>query len=204
MAFIQTVPVDEASGDVRAMYQRRQEMIGYVPNFAKVFSRGPQVFAAWEVLISGIRQNLDARRYELVTLAAARALKSSYCMLAHGTILRDQFYSEKHLAAIAQDYADSDLEPADVAMMAFAERVVFNASDIREAEVQELRTHGFTDDQIFGVAAAAAARCFLSKLVDALGAQPDSDYERLERDLKRVLTPGRTISKESVERVPGS
>jgi uncharacterized peroxidase-related enzyme len=201
MAFIRTIPVDEATGDVRAMYERTQASVGYVPNYAKVFSHRPQVMAAWSALLASIRGNLDPRQYELITLAAARAMQSSYCMLAHGTVLRQKFYSAPQLTKIASDFARADLTPADVAMMAFAERVARDAAAITDAEVRALREHGFTDAQVFDIAAAAAARCFFSKVVDALGALPDAAYAGLEDDLKRELIPGRPISQETPERV---
>jgi len=202
MAFIRTVPVDEATGDVRAMYERTQASLGYVPNYAKVFSHRPQVMAAWSALLASIRGNLEPRQYELITLAAARAMQCSYCMLAHGTVLRQKFYSAPQLTKIAADFARADLTPADVAMMAFAERVVRDATAITDAEVGALREHGFPDAQVFDIAAAAAARCFFSKVVDALGALPDAAYAGLEDDLKRELTGGsRPISRETPERV---
>ena len=202
MAFLHTVPVDRAEGDVRAMYEKTQASLGYVPNYAKAFSHRPEVMAAWSALLASISGNLDRRRYELVTLAAARGLRSSYCMLAHGSILRKQFYTAEQLAAIADTPATAgDLAPADAAMMAFAEKVARDASAITETDVRALREHGLSDAEIFDVAAAAAARCFFSKLLDALGAEPDAAYESLEDELKRRLTPGRPISRETPERI---
>jgi uncharacterized peroxidase-related enzyme len=201
MAFVRTVPVDQAQDDVRAMYEKTQAAVGYVPNYAKIFSHRPAVMAAWSGLLASIRGNLDSRRYELITLAAARALRSSYCMLAHGSVLRERFYSAAQLAAIADDRAASGLSAAEVAMMAFAEQVARDASAVTEADVQALRAHGFADAEIFDVAAAAAARCFFSKLLDALGAEPDAAYEGLESELRRRLTPGRPISRQAPERL---
>jgi uncharacterized peroxidase-related enzyme len=202
MAFIQTIPVDQATGEVRALYERTQASLGYVPNYAKVFSHRPPVMAAWSALLASIRGNLEPRQYELITLAAARALRSSYCLLAHGAVLREKFYSAPRMTEIAADFAHANLTPADVAMMAFAERLARDATGITDAEVRALREHGFTDAQIFDIAAAAAARCFFSKLLDALGALPDAAYAELEDDLKRELTRGRPISRETPERLP--
>ncbi|HWC02770.1 MAG TPA: peroxidase-related enzyme [Methylomirabilota bacterium] len=202
MAFIGTVPVDEAEGDVRALYEGSQARLGYVPNYAKIFSHRPQVMAAWSALLASIRGNLDPRQYELITLAAARALQSSYCMLAHGAVLRERFYPAAQLTAIAADFARAGLAPSDVAAMTFAEKVARDAGAISDADVHSLREHGFTDAQVFDIAAAAAARCFFSKLLDALGAPPDAVFGQLEDDLKRALTQGRPISAESPERIP--
>jgi alkylhydroperoxidase family enzyme len=80
------------------------------------------------------------------------------------------------MVAIAEDYTAAQLGPADIAIMAFAEKVVRDASAITGADVQALRDHGLSDGDIFDVAAAAATRCFFSKLRDAVGAEPDSAH----------------------------
>ena len=202
MTFIDTVSPDQASGDVRTMYERYQATQGYVPNAVKVFSHRPTVMDRWNALLSSIRGNIDPRRYELVTLAAARALRSSYCMLAHGAVLTRDFYSAKQLTAIAANLPTAELTPAEAAMMAFADKLVRDASAITEDDVKSLRAHGLSDAEIFDVAATAAVRCFFSKLLDALGAQPDSAYEAMDSTLKRELTPGRRISADDVDRLP--
>ena len=53
---------------------------------------------------------------------------------------------------------------------------------------------GLSDDEIVDVALAAAARCFFSKALDALGVQPDSEYLQLDDDLRGALTVGRPIA----------
>lgn len=202
MAFIETIPVYQAIGDVRAMYQRYENSLGYVPNYAKLFSQHPQVMDTWSDLLASIRSRMDPRRYELVTLAAAGALRSSYCSLAHGTILRQKFYTPEELAAIVGDYTTAGLAPAEVAMIAFASQMIWDATTITAADVDELRRYGFTDAEIFDVAATAAARSFFSKLLDALGAEPDAAYLQLENGLRQQLTVGRPISQAPVERLP--
>jgi uncharacterized peroxidase-related enzyme len=204
MAFISTVPVDQAAGEVKAMYEQSERDLGYVSNFAKVFSHRPAVFAAWRGLLGTIRPSLDPRRYELITLAAARALQSSYCALAHGAVLRKQFYSTVQLSAIADDPAATDLAPGEIAMMRFAEKISRDASSITQDDVQALRDHGFTDTEIFDIAAAAAARCFFSKLLDALGAEADAAYLGMEEDLRQRLTVGRAISRVPDQHLPAS
>ena len=204
MTFITTIPVDQATDDVRAMYEQYRVNPGYVPNYAKAFSHRPQVMAAWSNLIGSISSTMDPRRYELVTLAAAGALRGSYCMLAHGTTLRRRFYAPAQLTRIAQDYTDAGLEPAEVAMMAFAEQIARDAAAITEGDLQVLRDHGFADAEIFDIAAAASARCFFVKLLDALGVEPDAAYLELEDELREQLLIGRPISQATTEQLPAS
>ena len=197
MSFIRTIPVTEATGEVRRMYEQNQARHGYVPNYAKTFSLRPHVLDAWAQLQKSIRSTMSARRYELVTLAAARALRCSYCALAHGKVLEGQFFSTEELTGIALETEGATLEPAEAAVMAFAEKVARQAEAMTPEDVEILRRHGLEDGEIFDVAAAAAARCFFSKLIDALGAEPDRSYEALSPGLRSALTVGRPISRES-------
>jgi uncharacterized peroxidase-related enzyme len=200
MAFISTIAAAEATGEVQAMYAQSQRDSGCVTNFTRVFSHRPQVFAAWRELLASIRGNQDPRRYELATLAAARAVRSSNCALAHGSRLR-QFYSPDELKAIATDFAGSGLPAADVAVMTFAEKIARDAASVTAADVQQLRAHGLKDPEIFDLAATAAARCFFAKLLDALGAEPDASYAQMETELREALVVGRAISSSANEQV---
>jgi hypothetical protein len=77
MSFIRTVPEDLAEGDTASMYSRAKGGFGYLPNMVAVFSHRPEVMGAWNELISCIKNNMDVCRYELVTIAAAKELRSS-------------------------------------------------------------------------------------------------------------------------------
>lgn len=201
MAFINTVPVKEATGEVREMYEKNQARRGYVPNYAKVFSHRPRVMEGWAQLQRSILSTMDARRYELVTLAAARTLRSSYCSLAHGTVLQEKFFGSEELTGIALGKGEV-LASVDRDIMSFAEKVVRGAHQITREDVARLKEHGLTDGEVFEIAAAAAARCFFSKTLDALGAEPDASYETLPHELRQALTVGRSISAEAVESIP--
>lgn len=196
MAYIREIPPEDTTGEMRAQYDRSREALGYVPNYAKVFAHRPEVYTAWARLIGAIRANMDLRRYELVTLAAASQLRSSYCMLAHGSVLlRSQEVTSDQLEAIARDYHHADLTPAEVAMMAFAEKVTTRAHAVTADDVDALRGHGFSDAEIFDIAVTAAARCFFSKTLDAVGAPPDEAFMALDERLRGVLTVGRPIQR---------
>jgi hypothetical protein len=65
-----------------------------------------------------------------------------------------------------------------------------------------LRSHGSRDEEIFDLAAAAAARCFFSKLLDALGVQPDSSFNDLDPSLRQALTVGRPVADLPAARLP--
>ncbi len=162
-------------------------------NSERAFAERPDVLAAWQQLNGAIKANMDLRRYELATLAAAQRLRSSYCCLAHGKVLLERF--GEPVAAIATDRRSAGLDEVDLAVMDFAERVVDDASSIGEADLQQLRDLGLSDLEIMDVALAAAVRCFFSKTLDALAVLPDASYrDGLDPELREVLVVGRPIA----------
>jgi uncharacterized peroxidase-related enzyme len=199
MTFITTVPEAAAAGGVAEIYEMDRGAFGFLPNFTQAFSLRPEVYLAWRQLNGAIKANMDLRRYELATVAAARRLRSSYCTLAHGTVLMEKFLDPQALRSVVENHRAADLEPAEVAVMDLADKVAEDATSIREADIARLRDYGFTDAEIVDVILAAAARCFFSKALDALGAVPDAKYGDLDPELRETLTVGRAIAAPSAE-----
>jgi uncharacterized peroxidase-related enzyme len=194
MTFIETVPEGDASGELTRMYETDRDIFGHLPNLTRAFSHRPAVYAAWRELNGAIKASMDLRRYELATVAAARRLRSSYCALAHGSVLMEKFVAPDELAAIVSDHHDAGLHPVDVAVMDLADKVAQDATSVTQADVDGLRAHGLSDAEIFDVVAAAAARCFFSKVLDGVGAQADAKYAELDASLREALTVGRPIA----------
>ncbi len=185
--FIQTIPEAEAEGKLRAIYEGDQETLGYVPDHARVFSLRPDVLEAWRCLQGSVRKNLRLRRYELVTLAAAKALKCRYCLLAHGAILTKNGVGVDQLRAILTDFHDAGLDPAEVAMIDFAQKIVLSANEMTQADTDALRALGLEDVEILDITLTATLRSFASTTFNALGAGPDAAYEELEDQLSDLL-----------------
>ncbi len=161
-------------------------------NFERAFAERPDVYTAWVALNTSIKANMDLRRYELATLTAAQRLRSSYCCLAHGKVLVEQF--DAPVAAIVADRGSAGLDDVDLAVMELAERVVDDASSIGEDDLRPLRELGLSDAEIMDVVLAAAARCFFSKTLDALGVLPDAHFAELPQELLDALVVGRPIA----------
>lgn len=161
-------------------------------NLERAFQARPDVYAAWVQLNGAIKANMDLRRYELATLAAARRLRSTYCALAHGKVLLETL--GEPVREIALDRSAAGLDEVDVAVMDLAERVVDDATTITRDELDRLRELGLSDDEIMDVVLAAAVRCFFSKTLDALDVRADASYRELDPELLDVLVVGRPIA----------
>ncbi|WP_421361468.1 carboxymuconolactone decarboxylase family protein [Agrobacterium rosae] len=191
-------PEPTASRKIAEMYRGAKDTYGYLPNMYLAFGHRPEVMESWSALLVSLRGNIEPRRYELVTLAAARELRSSYCMLAHGAVLVRDGVSGDELESIVEGADDAPLNEQERAIMIFATKVVRDATSITQADIDALKTHALTDAEIFDIVAAAAARCFFSKTLDALGTSPDQTYvEKLGPDLAQKLAMGRPVEQEA-------
>jgi uncharacterized peroxidase-related enzyme len=144
-------------------------------------------------LNGSIKATMDMRRYELATLAAARRLRSTYCSMAHASVLIENFMEPDQLRAVMADHHTAGLDEVEVAVMDLADKVAADATSVTEADAERLRALGLSDGEILEVVAAAAARCFFSKALDGLGVQADAKYAALEPQLRDALTVGRPI-----------
>lgn len=199
MAFIETIPAAQAQGDVLEMYKRQEGEWGFVPDYAKVFCHRPEVMACWGRLLAAIKRPVDMRRRELVTFAVAHELRHSSCSLAHGQQL-SEIIGKHAVMAIARGQESEVLSNAECAMLRFARTIATDALAVTAEQVSTLKAvHGFRDDEIFDIAAIAASRCFFTKLLDALGSEPDKPFGQMDDDLRQCLTVGRPISNEVPE-----
>jgi len=194
MPYLQTVPGEEAAGEVRAMYDKDLAAQGYVANFTRAFSSRPEVLQGWQALKNAITSGMDPRLYELVTVAAATAIRSSYCSLVHGNILATSYYPAEKVVSIAGDDVGDALDAADAAVVRFARKVAEEAEKITQEDIDELRDLGLSEVDVFNVILAAAARCFFSKVLDATGTLPDAVLHEIPDQLRSALTVGREIA----------
>jgi uncharacterized peroxidase-related enzyme len=194
MSFIETVPETRSGEPVNDMYESARGSLGYVPNYTKTFSHRPELYRAWTNLIKNVSGAMDPRRYELATMGAAIALRSSYCSLAHGEKLVGLGASTDAVRSLAGSLESEELTDQERAIVRYAAKIARSATDVIDADVEELRSLGLDDAEIFDVAAAAAARCFFSKLLDATGTLPDPVFRDSIPDLVDTLTVGRPIA----------
>ncbi len=193
--FINIVPEEAAEGALAEFYQQQKGAWGFLPNFAAVFSTRPDVAKAWSMLNKTVRDGMDRRRFEIATIGAARALRSTYCTAAHSKFLRDECDDETTMIAIAEDPSGAGLSEQDHAVYEFAMRVALDASSIGQTDVEALHAHGLTDADVADIVFAAAARSFFARVLDGLGAQLDLQTAgTFAPDILESMVVGRPVS----------
>ena len=171
--YIEIVAPEAASGPVRDLYDADLAELGYIATDTLLFSLRPTVYRAWHELVKSIRRTMRLREYELVTLAAARALGCRACVSAHGAVLlRNGMIDRPQLEALVRDVRGAGLPPVEVAMLELAEKVAVDAHRVEREDIERLQAFGLEDAQILDVVLAAAARAFYSKTLEALRVPP--------------------------------
>jgi uncharacterized peroxidase-related enzyme len=195
---VSTPEADGATGHVADMYDGDLRTDGFIFTHTRAMAVNPEAHQAFEDLIRAVVPSIGVRTYELATLGAARAVGSEHCLLAHGRkSLRGSLLDEHQLASLALKGANADLAEADLAVVAYAEKLSTDAASMTDADAQRLRAVGFSDRQIVDITLAAAARNYYSRALQAL-AVPVDDVPGLSPQLAAALRspgdPARAVS----------
>jgi hypothetical protein len=109
---------------------------------------------------------------------------------------------DETVRALAEGREAEVLDNAEAAAVRYARAVARDATAVHEAQINELQALGFSDAEIFDIAALAAARSFLTKIMDALGCLADRALAASYPALAKELTVGRPADRKPVERLP--
>jgi uncharacterized peroxidase-related enzyme len=175
-------PVEDVKVDpvLREVYDLDIEKDGYIWNTNRVWSHRPEMIGLWLPLMKSVRSHLRLRQYELVTIAAARAIGCVYCMLAHGAVLRKNGFTADQIINLLKDYHNADLTREEVHLMDYSSKISRDSRSISQADVDVLLKDGLSEQQVTDVALVAVLRNFISRFFDAIGA--DSDPELIEKE----------------------
>ncbi len=199
--FVEAAPEDPAREDMTSYYTGQRDNWGFLPNYAAAFSFRPEVGHAWNTLNLTVREGMERRRFEIATIAAARALRSTYCTVAHSSFLLQVCQDEETLRLIDQDPTGAALEPVDRAVYEFAAKVAVDAAGVSQADIDRLRAAGLSDGDIADVVYAVAARAFFTRIVDGLGTELDPP---IARRVPSSLLPSMQVGRATLDVPPGS
>jgi uncharacterized peroxidase-related enzyme len=174
--------------DIRARILAVQEKAGFVPNVFLALAHRP---AEWRAFVAyhdalmekdvGVSVTLTRAEREMIVVATSGANDCQYCVVAHGAILRIRAKNPLIADQVAVNYRESDATPRQKAMLDFAMQVALDSARIDEADLAALRGHGFTDDDLWDIAAITAFFAMSNRLANFTRMRPNDEFYLMGR-----------------------
>jgi uncharacterized peroxidase-related enzyme len=176
---IETLPED-----IRARILAVQEKSGFVPNVFLVLAHRPDEFRAFFAYHDALMEKesgLTKAEREMIVVATSSANQCHYCVIAHGAILRIRAKNPLIADQIAVNYRKADITPRQRAMLDFAMKVSTEANKVSEADFADAARHGFSDDDIWDIAAIAAFFALSNRMANVTSMRPNDEFYMMGR-----------------------
>jgi uncharacterized peroxidase-related enzyme len=176
--------LDALPPDIRARIEKVQEKAGFVPNVFVALAHRPDEFRAFFAYHDALMEKtggLTKAEREMIVVATSSANQCQYCVVAHGAILRVRSKNPLIADQVAANYRKADLTPRQRAMLDFAMKVSRRAEETDEADMDALRAHGWTDEDIWDMAAISAFFALSNRMANFLAMRPNDEFYALGR-----------------------
>jgi uncharacterized peroxidase-related enzyme len=171
--------------DIRARILEVQEKAGFVPNVFLALARRPAewraFFAYHDALMVKDEGSLTKGDREMIVTATSAANNCLYCVVAHGALLR--IYEKKPLVAdqVAVNWRKADITLRQRAMLEFAMKVCLHSDEVGEADFAPLHAHGFSDEDIWDIAAITAFFGLSNRMASFSNMMPNPEFYLMGR-----------------------
>jgi len=155
-----------------------------VPNVFLALAHRPDEFRAFFAYHDALMDKpggLSKAEREMIVVATSAANQCQYCVIAHGAILRIRAKNPLIADQIAVNYRKADITPRQRAMLDFAMKVSRAAEEVSEADFSALAAHGFSDDDVWDIAAVAAFFALSNRLANVTAMRPNDEFYMLGR-----------------------
>ena len=179
-----TPPIDKLPEDIRSRILAVQEKSGFVPNVFLTLAWRPEEFRAFFAYHDALMDKdsgLTKAEREMIVVATSSANQCHYCVIAHGAILRIRAKNPEIADQIAVNYRKADITPRQRAMLDFAMKVCVEASRIMEQDFADIAAHGFSDDDIWDIAAIAAFFALSNRIANVTAMRPNHEFYLMGR-----------------------
>jgi uncharacterized peroxidase-related enzyme len=166
--------------DMRTRILDVQAKAGFVPNVFLALAHRPAEWRAFmayhDALLLKETGSLSKGEREMIITATSAANHCLYCVVAHGAILR--IYEKKPLVAdqVAVNHRKADIPPRQRAMLDFAMKVCLHSHEVEDADFERLRPHGFSDEDIWDIAAITAFFGLSNRMANVTGMRPNDEF----------------------------
>jgi uncharacterized peroxidase-related enzyme len=176
--------LDKLPEDIRSRLLAVQEKSGFIPNVFLTLTYRPDEFRAFFAYHDALMDKdggLTKAEREMIVVATSAANQCQYCVIAHGAILRIRAKNPFVADQVAINYRKADITPRQAAMLDFAMKVALEAHVVSDADFAVLSDHGFTDEDIWDIAAIAAFFALSNRLANVTGMRPNDEFYLMGR-----------------------
>jgi len=170
--------------DIRARIESVAERSGFVPNVFVALAARPEEFRAFFAMHDTLMdksEGLSKAERELIVVATSARNDCLYCVVAHGAILRIR--SKRPLLAdqVAINPFKADLSERERDIVEFALQVADDSRSVTDERIDELRSKGFTDDEIWDIGSITAFFALSNRLANFAGIPPNDEFFTMGR-----------------------
>jgi uncharacterized peroxidase-related enzyme len=173
----------ELPADLRERVEAIAEKSGFVPNVFRALARRPAELRAFldyhDALMNpdpGTASTLSAAERELIVVATSAANHCTYCIVAHGAILRVRSKDPELADLVAGNPYGAALDNRERAIVDLALLVATDSANLREEDLQAARDAGLTDEEIWDVGAITALFAMSNRLAHLTALRPNPEF----------------------------
>lgn len=170
--------------DIRERILAVQEKSGFIPNVFLVLAHRPDEFRAFFAYHDALMEkpgNLTKAEREMIVVATSSLNQCQYCVVAHGAILRIRAKDPLIADQVAANYRKADITDRQKAMLDFAVRVSNEANKVSEADFDTLKSHGFTEEDVWDIAAISAFFGLSNCIANVTNMRPNTEFYSMGR-----------------------
>jgi uncharacterized peroxidase-related enzyme len=177
-------PIDKLPDDIRTRLLAVQEKSGFIPNVFVKLAYRPDEFRAFFAYHDALMEKdsgLTKAEREMIVVVTSSFNSCEYCVIAHGAILRIRAKNPLIADQIAVNYLKADITPRQRAMLDFGMKVCREAEQIAEGDFATLAGYGFSDDDIWDIAAIASFFALSNRMAHFTGMRANPEFYLMGR-----------------------
>jgi uncharacterized peroxidase-related enzyme len=169
--------------DLQAYFDKCVEKLGFVPNVLRAYAFDAKKLRVFIDLVDDLMlgdSGLDKTEREMIAVAVSAVNHCHYCLTAHGAALRLRAKDPEMGELIAQNYRAAgpagELSARHLAMLDFAVKLTESPAKVVEADRAALRLAGFSERDIWDIAAVASFYNMSNRMAAATDMKPNREY----------------------------
>ena len=165
--------------DMAAYFTKCEEKLGFIPNVLKAYAFDVTKLSAFVAMYNDLMlapSGLSKLEREMIAVAVSAHNRCYYCLVAHGAAVR-QLSGDPPLGELmVMNYRAARLSQRERAMLDFAVKLTAEPWLTEEEDRARLRASGFSDRDIWDIAAVAGFFNMTNRVASATDMRPNSVY----------------------------